>query len=64
LLAAQLAARGRSDPEPPALVGVENRSEHPGRVEARQAKPIDRPVQADQAALCMFPTMPWFSIGW
>src|SRR5215813_12366696 len=48
LLVAQLAARGRGDPEAPALVGVEDGPEHAGRVEARQAEPIDRPVQADQ----------------
>src|SRR5581483_6971247 len=48
LLVSQLAGCGRGDPEAPALVGVEERPEHAGRVEARQAQPIDRPVQADQ----------------
>ncbi len=48
LLVAQLAGRGRGDPEAPPFVGVEDRPKHAGRVEARQAEPIDRPVQADQ----------------
>ena len=55
LLLAQLAGRGRGDPEPPPLVGVEDRPEHAGRVEARQAQPIDRPVQADQGGAVHVP---------
>ena len=55
LLLAQLAGRGRGDPEPPPLVGVEDRPEHAGRVEPRQAEPIDRPVQADQGGAVHVP---------
>ena len=40
--------RRRGDTESPALVRIENRAEDARRIEARQAQPIDRPVQPDQ----------------
>ena len=42
------ALQGRRELKPPALGVVEDRREHAGAVEPRQAEPVDRPVQADQ----------------
>src|SRR5262249_37921349 len=50
LLRAQYATCGRSDPEPPAFLGIEDRPEHTGRIEPRQTEPIDRTVEANQGS--------------
>ena len=38
----------RGDPEPPALLVVQDRTEHARGIEPREAEPVDRPVQPDQ----------------
>ena len=47
LLVAELVA-GRGDPEAPALLVVQDGGEDAGRVEARQAQPVDGAVHAHQ----------------
>ena len=47
-LAHRVAVVHRRDPVEAALLGVEDRREHAGRVEARTAEPVDRAVGADE----------------
>ena len=47
-LPGDVAVLGGSDPEVPAALGVEQRSEHARRVKARTAEPVDRAVGRDE----------------
>jgi hypothetical protein len=64
LLVAKLAGRGRGDPEPPPLSASRMAPNTLGESKRGRKSQSTDPSRRTRAALCMFPTMPWFSIGW